>query len=367
MLDTDEFNFFKTTPKYRRLVILDKIYKERQKSQNQIARELGYAVSSVNGFFQGFLKQGLIEETAEGYRVTESGKEELERLSRNYSRELGSIREKSDDIQEGIFLPSTAEEIRIGTIKALGTVIPVVAEQEGFFEGEGLTSSIKIYENGRQLMENFVQNELDFACLGLTNVLRAKSETKGVEILSGCNYGGHSIVVQKDIGIHQLSDLRERRILVTPEGTVSHGLLSLLVEKEKTISGIKIETGVTPANMTYALEFNDKIDGMLVWEPYPSQAISEFDNLMRLLDLENHWEQQIGKSYLTNVVIKDSKVSKKISDKFLSAHERTIRLLNHQPERVYDLLGDLFSVSEHVIKIAIKKVAFQSNLRWGSF
>lgn len=67
-------------------------------------------------------------------------------------------------------LSVTAEEagsVRVGSILALGTATPFVAQELGYYEEAGLEVEVAEFADGAALMEAFAAGELDVAMVGI--------------------------------------------------------------------------------------------------------------------------------------------------------------------------------------------------------
>lgn len=110
-----------------------------------------------------------------------------------------------------------------------------VAQKEGYFERVGLVPGKNIqfigYRNGLAITNAFDHREVDAAILGMTPILRYRINNNGrVNIISGVNSGGSSLIVRADSGIKSLDDLSGSTIATPGFGSCQDVIMRKMFE-----------------------------------------------------------------------------------------------------------------------------------------
>ena len=110
-----------------------------------------------------------------------------------------------------------------------------VAEKEGYYEKSGLIKGKNLhligYRSGRALTDAFKLQEIDAGTLGTTVLLRYKLNDNGrINIVSGVNSGGTSLVVRADSNIGSIDDLNGKKIATPGFGTCQDTIMRKMFE-----------------------------------------------------------------------------------------------------------------------------------------
>jgi len=366
------FDFLKPTPLLRKLQILRLISQNPKRSQNQLAKELRFSVSAVNRIVRELQRDGALICQTNAWILTDKGKKFMLELAATYNAELESLASLRQPLQ-----PQPSEPIRIGTLRALGTAIPLVAEKLGLFGAAGLNVEEHLYDYATDMLEDLLARRLTFVYGGMAAFLKHKRKDLQLEILAACNSGGHALVVKRDLEIASIQDLENKTILIPPESTVTYQLFFdfLKTTYPSLTRKIDIETSISPMNMPFALEFDERYAAMVTWEPWASFAETHFANLFVLLDFAQAWQDAVGRPYSTSVLVSLGKTVIEQHDlvqTVLKIHESTINFLNEHPEQANKILGEVLKMPPDVvlkmppdvIEQARTRVSFHSNLQW---
>jgi len=149
-----------------------------------------------------------------------------------------------------------------------------VALEKGFFEEEGLDVQVAgIFKAGPEEMSGFAAGSLDVGYVGEAPATTAvANKVAKAVVLAQVNKEGSAIVVRRDSGIKNISDLVGRKIAIPGHSTVQDFLLRKVLTKhgmdERNVNIIVLK----PPEMIGALR-TDQIDAFIAWEPYPAQAV----------------------------------------------------------------------------------------------
>lgn len=172
----------------------------------------------------------------------------------------------------GYFLfMGSGDTVTIGYLPSDHDAALFVADAQGKFQENGINTKLVQFNNGGDLMTAMASGEVDVGYVGITPVLSSIANGVPVKVISAAQTEGSGIVVAKDAGIDDVTDLAGKKIATPGEASIQHMLLTYyLKENGMDISDLKVSAMKVPS-MNDALKTN-KIDGMITFEPYVSIA-----------------------------------------------------------------------------------------------
>jgi ABC-type nitrate/sulfonate/bicarbonate transport system substrate-binding protein len=201
----------------------------------------------------------------------------------------------------GAAAPTSSQTIRVGTNLALGTMVPFVANEKGFFQQQGLHVKVVDFADGSPI-EAFASGQLDIALLG---------------IAPSAIWQGQGVI-----------------------------------------------PNVAPADMPTALFVTREVDAAITWEPYASEAEMKFKNAKVLYDSAAEWRKAYpgsGQLYPVNVVIaRQSFIDAHPSElrKFLAAYAQAIKFINGNPDEANKIIADDLQLDTAVVASARHRIDY---------
>lgn len=255
--------------------------------------------------------------------------------------------------------------ITVGSIRALGTVTPYIAAEEGIFKKQGLNVKIVDFADGSALMEAFASGGIDIAICGMAPIATWQSKGSELKIVASANGGGHVVITRKDTGINSIAELKGHKIAEPNPGTVTDTLLRDHILPSRKIDpnkDIQIVPGLNPADMATALEATRQVDAAITWEPYASQAESKYPDIKILYDSAKEIKAETGSKalYPVNVVAASQKFiddDPNLLKSFLKSYKTTVDFINNDPTANKKIAKEL-SLTEDIIVKAKKRVDF---------
>jgi NitT/TauT family transport system substrate-binding protein len=124
------------------------------------------------------------------------------------------------------------EPFTIGTAPSLTGVLDYVADDQGFFQAEGLSVTIQQLPSGTALINNVLTGRLDAAAVTAIPVVATSFERKDFRIIAtkATLANDNQVVARRSAGILKVSDLKGKRIGV-PKANMPHYMLDLLLIK----------------------------------------------------------------------------------------------------------------------------------------
>ncbi len=260
--------------------------------------------------------------------------------------------------------------LKVGDIKALGTVAPFVAQDLGYFEKEGVKVEFGEFADGTALMEAFAAGEIDIAICGVAPVANWYTKGADLQVVAAANGGGHVIVTRSDTGITSVDDLKGKVLAEPNLGTVTDTLLRDYILKNAGIDPEKdltILPGLKPADMATSLFDTREVDAILTWEPFVAQAQEKYgDDCVILYNSPNEIKADRGSDvfYAVNVVAASGNAIKNKTDalkRFLTAYKNTVDYLNTDPAANAAIARQL-EMDESIVAAARNNIDYNYNI-----
>lgn len=177
------------------------------------------------------------------------------------------------------FMNGVNDTVTIGYLPSDHDAALFVADAQGQYEKEGISTELVQFNNGGDLMTAMASGDVDVGYVGITPVLSSIAKGVPVKVISAAQTEGSGIVVAKDSGISSVSDLAGKKIGTPGEASIQYMLLQYyLKENGMSIDDLKVSSMKVPS-MNDALK-TSKIDGMITFEPYVSIATANGNKLL---------------------------------------------------------------------------------------
>jgi NitT/TauT family transport system substrate-binding protein len=160
------------------------------------------------------------------------------------------------------------QKITIGSIASRVTGLVYVAQEQGYFTGQGLEVTVKTNASSLESIRELKAGQLDLACCGVYNLVKeacaSGSRLQALTVL--CNGQVMDLIARRDRGIRRPEDLRGKTIGLL-RGTAAEYFLGIVLTfhhiafREVTIVDVKL-----PA-LGEALA-TGKVDAVVAWQPY---------------------------------------------------------------------------------------------------
>ncbi len=164
-------------------------------------------------------------------------------------------------------------DVRIGYLDGdLHQLAFYVAQENGYYEEEGLNITKYSFANGGDVMTSFAatNRSIDMAYLGFAPALyhRFNNPAADITVLAGINVNGSALIMKNDPSIQDGSDLEGLKIAVPARNNMQDFILRMILNN----SGVaydeeNIIPGMAPSDMVIALQ-GGSIDGYVAWEPH---------------------------------------------------------------------------------------------------
>ncbi|MGE5577732.1 MAG: ABC transporter substrate-binding protein [Syntrophothermus sp.] len=260
--------------------------------------------------------------------------------------------------------------IRIGAIKAIGTVVPFVAERLGYLDDKEIDIQVTTFMDGPTVMQAFATGNIDIAYLGVAPSAIWWSKGMDLKVVASTNSGGHVLLTRADTGIKTLKDLKGRHVAVPSTGSVTDTIFRALMMKQVARldpeRDLKLFPGMAGSDMPTALMVTREVEAIVTWEPFIAQAEEKYPDVLVLFDTTAYWrERHNGENYPVNVVVARGdfiRKNEKLLKQFLAIHKKTVDFINNSPVQANQIIAEELNLSTNVVIRARTRTDFTYKL-----
>lgn len=164
----------------------------------------------------------------------------------------------------------TGAPIRIALDPWAGNALFIVAQEQGYFEEEGLQVVIEYVPDGKTGDQLLIDGRIDMlnpTPEGVAVLRDAGVDGRVVAILDS-SYGADGIIASADIT--QVADLRGRKVAFEPN-SASHFFLAYLLDREG-MTTADLQAVPLPASEAGSAFVSGEVDAAVTWQPWLSKA-----------------------------------------------------------------------------------------------
>lgn len=240
------------------------------------------------------------------------------------------------------------KEINIGIQQSLSPLL--IAKEKGWFEEAFEKEGIKVkwteFQSGPPQFEGLAADKLDFSQVGNSPVI--SGQAAGISFkeigLSQDGLKANGILVKKDSGIHNLKDLKGKKIAVA-KGSSGFDFLYKALDQEGLSAGDVNIIQLQPDEATSAFE-NGAVDAWSIWEPYLS------------IETLKHEAKIIANGESTDLyspgfTLVRTKFADEYPDevvRFLKVYDKAVAWQKKHREEAADLYADIKNLDKEVVK-----------------
>jgi len=174
------------------------------------------------------------------------------------------------------------------------SMLVLIAEDQGFFQAEGIEVEFRPIQTGKLTMDSLGINELDVGVLVDTNIayLGFRSDVKARVIASIASKTDDALIARSDRGIQVPADLEGRTIAYLP-ATTSDSFLWRFLRKHGISTQSVTLLSMPPPAMQAAVVKGD-VDAASIWQPFRLNAETATDGkLIQFVDPEVYVAQAL--------------------------------------------------------------------------
>ncbi len=158
------------------------------------------------------------------------------------------------------------EKIILAAYEGDSGLIPYIAQEQGYFQEQGLDVEFKNYEAGKLAADALFAGEADIATSAEAVLVSNSFQHPNLRILSTIAIGNtNGIVARKDRGINTVRDLRGKKVGVTRKSSGEYNLGVLLMFNGLRMEDIEL-VDLKPGEIVHSV-VSGKNDAGFTWEP----------------------------------------------------------------------------------------------------
>lgn len=175
----------------------------------------------------------------------------------------------------------SAEKFNIGHLPATGHILYFIAQEEGFYQEEGLDVTLTQFDNNPAELAALESGKIDVAPINATNLISFLGSGHQITSIGGVMSDGHALVVAPEVveGVepedYSLELLKGKTIILQAGSTYDIEFRKALTDAgfdlEKDITILTADSGTSAYNSLK----NKEIDGAAVYAPFRQKAIDE--------------------------------------------------------------------------------------------
>lgn len=177
------------------------------------------------------------------------------------------------------------ESINLGTVPTAASALLYIAQDQHFFEVNGLNVTIRDYDTGAATTGALLKGEMDIAWVAEFPFVKRAFAKEKISIIAVIDrFDEDYIFCRKDRGIKTIADLKGEKIGI-PFNTIIEFYLGRFLELHgMTVRDLTIVD--VPAKKSVEAIVSGRVDGVIAWEPFVSQI------RMQMADKVSAWPVQ---------------------------------------------------------------------------
>lgn len=223
--------------------------------------------------------------------------------------------------------PASEKTITIGVMPDVESIPFIIAEQNGYFEKEGVKVKIEHFNSAKDRDSALQSGKLDGVITDVLAVVFANEGGFKLKIISP-NDGNIELMAGKDSDIHSLNDLKGKRI-----GMSTNTIMEYSTDKMLAAAGIAPEeinkVAIPPLPTRLEMLQGGKVDGAILPEPLAGLAVK---NGARVLQSTDQLANKAGAIAFTEQSLQDSTEEIKA---IFRAYNQAVAYLNKEPLTSY--------------------------------
>ena len=219
-------------------------------------------------------------------------------------------------------------KLTVGVMGSIDAVPLVIAEQNGYFEEEGVDLDLQIFKAANDRDAALQAGELDGVLCDETAI--SIYQNSGIDMkITGTTNGSWTLVAGKDSGITSLSDLKGKKVGISKNTMIEYLADDIALSNGLQVSDIeKVAIPAMPARLE-ALK-NNQIDAAILPAPFNDTAVA--DGGVEITKIYNKDIMISVTAFLQEVIDKDANAIKG----FYNAYNKAIEFINSNDISEYE-------------------------------
>ena len=231
--------------------------------------------------------------------------------------------------------------LNIGVMSSMDYLPLAVAQENGFFEKEGVNATIHKFFSANERDAAFQSGNLDGTILDYTGAAIQRAGGIKLKVVSQCD-GTFVLIAGKNSEIKNIEDLKEKRLAVS-RNTVIDFCTDLVLQ----IAGIPLDNiermEINKIPLRLEMLRNGKIDATMLPDPFATIALH--DDNRNIIDVRELNIRITGIAFHENVI----EQKREAVESFYRAYNKAVSLINSEP-------------SSNFHSLLVSEIGFPANL-----
>ncbi len=221
-------------------------------------------------------------------------------------------------------------QLSIGVMSSMDYLPLAVAQENGFFEQEGVSVTINKFYSANERDAAFQSGILDGTILDYTGAAIQRAGGINLRVTSQCN-GSFVLVAAEASEVYSIQDLKGKRLAVSRNTVIDFCTDYVLKAANIALNSVdKVEINKIPLRLEMLR--NGKIDATMLPDPFITIALD--GNNRNIVDIKDMDLRVTGIAFLDKAIVEKEMAIKG----FYRAYNLAIELINSQPASAFEAL-----------------------------
>jgi len=274
----------------------------------------------VNKYIKKLLNNEYIRRKERGYKLTRKGDKYIRENISAVKYEFKIFKNEIEDLFKSIQIDNF-KKYRVGVLKSISGLVPHIAHKYKIDKKYNLEFNLLYYDTGKMLIDDLIDGKIELGIMGIIPAFFKRSLGYKININHVIKGGKHFLIYKNKY--EGIKDLDQKRILISDKyNSVSSNLLTN-IEKEENVKFKKIDFEDLNIKLDKLLNIKlfDRVDGILIWQPYAEAIMNKYENLD---------QYSIDRNYISNVFISRGKIENKNYKIIEQVFDESIQLLKEK-------------------------------------
>lgn len=206
--------------------------------------------------------------------------------------------------------------------------------------------TVTLYQNPDEIIGKVVSGEVDVACVPSNMASVLYNKTKGTEAevgLLGINTWGVLYLVENNVGISQIQDLKGKTVLASGKGSTPEFVLTEILAQNglKLGEDVKVEYLANHADIASTLATKEGTVALLP-QPFVTTVLAKNSQVKVAIDLNTAWEEITETKLPMGTMIANKAYAvenHKVINEFLEDYAEAVKFVNDQPDAAAELIA----------------------------
>jgi NitT/TauT family transport system substrate-binding protein len=255
-----------------------------------------------------------------------------------------------------------SESLEVATLGVETSLLPAavwVAENKGYFQGEGLDLTIEEFDSGKSSFWAMLRGEgIDISTVAPTPVMFSSFDRQDFSIFATFCYSDEDLKVigHKGRGVTTATDLKGKKI-GTPAGTTGQFFVdTFLIYNQLSPSEVEI-IDINPSELPAALQ-NNRVDAIVIWEPHAYNAQNLLGQDAVRLPSSNVYRETFNFMVMNDF----AQAHPEVLNKFLRAIDKATNFIGEHKEESQAIVAERLKLDKEVMTALWDDFVFEISL-----